>query len=55
MFLPLQSSGDIVHIEKSGRFDVDVVLKSHKILIYSAILKPIWTYIVSSEENLQHF
>jgi hypothetical protein len=22
------SSGDIVHVEKSGRFDVDVVLKS---------------------------
>jgi hypothetical protein len=26
-FLPFESSGDIVHVEKSGRFDVDVVLK----------------------------
>jgi hypothetical protein len=25
--LPFESSGDIVHVEKSGRFDVDVVLK----------------------------
>jgi hypothetical protein len=23
-FLPVESSGDIVHVEKSGRFDVDV-------------------------------
>jgi hypothetical protein len=27
-FLLFESSGDIVHVEKSGRFDVDVVLKS---------------------------
>jgi hypothetical protein len=27
MSLPFESSGDIVHIEKSGCFDVDVVLK----------------------------
>jgi hypothetical protein len=27
-FLPFESSGDIVHVEKSGRFDVDVALKS---------------------------
>jgi hypothetical protein len=27
--IPFESSGDIVHVEKSGRFDVDVVLKSH--------------------------
>jgi hypothetical protein len=26
--LPFESSGDIVHIEKSRRFDVDVVLES---------------------------
>jgi hypothetical protein len=25
-FFPFESSGDIVHGEKSGRFDVDVVL-----------------------------
>jgi hypothetical protein len=27
-FLPFESSGEIVHVEKSGRFDDDVVLKS---------------------------
>jgi hypothetical protein len=27
-FLPFESSGDIVPVEKSGCFDVDVVLKS---------------------------
>jgi hypothetical protein len=27
-FLPFGLSGDIAHVEKSGRFDVDVVLKS---------------------------
>jgi hypothetical protein len=25
---PFESSGHIIHVEKSGRFDVDVVLKS---------------------------
>jgi hypothetical protein len=28
-FLLFESSGDIVNVEKSGRFDVDVVLKVH--------------------------
>jgi hypothetical protein len=28
MFLPFESSGDILHIENSGHFTVDVVLKS---------------------------
>jgi hypothetical protein len=28
VFLPFESSGDIVHVEKSEHFDVDVVLKS---------------------------
>jgi hypothetical protein len=28
LLLPFESSGDILHIEKSGHFAVDVVLKS---------------------------
>jgi hypothetical protein len=27
-FLPFESSGDIVHAEKSGRFDIDVEYKT---------------------------
>jgi hypothetical protein len=37
-FLPFESSGNVLHIEKSGHFTVDVVLKSPFMRVHYAIL-----------------